>query len=149
MDDLLIDIPGALSHGNLISGTIAGSPLIRRKGWTVSFTVQKLVIVHQSALVALLTPTPDTTDSFMTLIQLRSTWNAMFRNRFGIAAYEPYMPHITLGYFANAALAEAAQNEMLRWEAVALQHTAGTSITFKSASLYGMLDMITFFRTAR
>ena len=149
MDDLLIDIPGALSHGNLISGTIAGSPLIRRKGWTISFTVQRLVIVHQSALVALLTPTPDTTDSFMTLIQLRSTWNAMFRNRFGIAAYEPYMPHITLGYFANAALAEAAQNEMLRWEAVALQHTAGTSITFKSASLYGMLDMITFFRTAR
>lgn len=149
IEDLLIDIPGALSHGNLISGTIAGSPLIRRRSWQVGFTVQRLVIVHQAALVALLAPTAETLDTFTTLNDLRSSWNATFRSRFGIAAYEPYMPHITLGYFAYAALAEAAQADVPAWEEVVLHYTAGTSITFRSASLYGMLDMVTFFRTVR
>ncbi|MEF3273913.1 MAG: hypothetical protein K6356_05855 [Chloroflexus sp.] len=148
-DDLLLDIPGALSHGNLISGTIAGSPLIRHRGWQVEFTVSQLTIAHQSALVALLEPTPATRDTFTMLTKMRSTWNTSFSNRFGIAAYEPYAPHITLGYFADPALATTAEADLPAWEAVVLEHTAGTSITFTSASLYGMLDMVTFFRTAR
>ncbi|WP_298406907.1 hypothetical protein [uncultured Chloroflexus sp.] len=147
--DLLLDIPGALSHGNLISGTIAGSPLIRRRGWQVGFTVSRLVIVQHAALVALLEPTPTTNEAFSLLVELRSGWNATFRNRFGIAAYEPYAPHVTLGYFADPALAAEAEAELPTWEELVLRHTAGTSITFSSASLYGMLDMVTFFRTAR
>lgn len=149
IDDLLLDIPGALSHGNLISGTIAGSPLIRRRGWQVGFTVNRLVIVQQSALVALLTPTLATREAFAMLVELRSAWNASFRHRFGIAAYEPYAPHVTLGYFADPALAAEAEAELPAWEELVLRHTAGASITFNSASLYGMLDMVTFFRTAR
>ncbi|WP_298821787.1 hypothetical protein [Chloroflexus sp.] len=149
VDDLLLDIPGALSHGNLISGTIAGSPLIRRRGWQVSFTVNRLVIAQQSALVAILTPTPATFHTFTMLTELRRAWNETFRSRFGIAAYEPYTPHVTLGYFADPELAIAAEAELPAWEALVLRHTAETSITFTSASLYGMLDMVTFFRTGR
>ncbi len=149
MCDLLIDLPGALSHGNLISGIIAGSPLVRRRGWQVTFTVNRLVIAHQSALVALLEPTPESLATFTELNELRSAWNATFRNRFGIAAYEPYAPHITLGYFADPALAQAAQIDLSDWEATVLRHTAGAHITFSSASQYGMLDMVTFFRLAR
>ncbi len=147
--DLLLDIPGALSHGNLISGTIAGSPLIRRRGWQVGFTVSRLAIVQHAALVALLAPTPTTNEAFSLLVELRNGWNTTFRNRFGIAAYEPYAPHVTLGYFADPALAAEAEAELPTWEELVLRHTAGTSITFSSASLYGMLDMVTFFRTAR
>ncbi|MFN3371945.1 MAG: hypothetical protein ACK44M_00090 [Chloroflexus sp.] len=147
--DLLLDIPGALSHGNLISGTIAGSPLIRRRGWQVGFTVRRLVIAQHAALIALLEPTPTTNEVFSLLVELRSGWNTTFRNRFGIAAYEPYVPHVTLGYFADPALAAEAEAELPIWEELVLRHTAGTSITFSSASLYGMLDMVTFFRTAR
>ncbi|GIV88651.1 MAG: hypothetical protein KatS3mg055_1169 [Chloroflexus sp.] len=149
LDDLLIDVPGALLHGHFISGTVAGSPLIRRKGWRVGFTVSQLAIVHRSALVALLSPTAETRNTFAMLVELRSSWNATFRQRFGIAAYEPYAPHVTLGYFADPALADEAQAEVPYWEEVVLQQTAGTQITFVSASLYGLLDMVTFFRTVR
>lgn len=62
---------------------------------------------------------------------------------------QPWRPHVTLGYFPNEdAASRARAHELPAWQAHARERTEGLSVTFRSASVYGFADMVTFWRLA-
>lgn len=62
---------------------------------------------------------------------------------------QPWRPHLTLGYFPNEdAAAHARAHELRRWQDRAREQTAALSVTFRSASVYGFTDMVSFWRLA-
>lgn len=71
---------------------------------------------------------------------------ARLRDRVGVEPPE-WHPHVTLAYAANHDAAARLRDEVLpAWDAHARERTAGRSVTFRSASLYGFTDMASFWR---
>ena len=79
----------------------------------------------------------------------RGALNAANRERYGFSANEVFVPHVTLGYFANRAGAELAQARVSSWQEQFAVALAGESVQFESASLYGFTDLATFFKYAQ
>ena len=59
--------------------------------------------------------------------------------------HSEYVPHVTLGYFANRESAQLATPLIADWENIFEEAARGLTITYHSISLYGFTDMITFF----
>lgn len=78
----------------------------------------------------------------------RSELMGRLRARMGVQPGH-WGPHVSLGYFAHDdGGAYAREHVIPGWEDEVLARTEGLSMTFRSASVYGFTDMVTFWRLA-
>ncbi|WP_282942921.1 hypothetical protein [Paenibacillus sp. RC67] len=114
----------------------------------IEFIFAKVHKWGNSSLVALLQPAnKESSESIAKIEQARVRLNDEFTERFGIQpATLPYRPHVSLGYFANNELAEQAESEIPLFNERMREQLDGLVLCFQSISLYGMINMETFFR---
>lgn len=78
----------------------------------------------------------------------RSDLVARLAARLGVRI-QPWRPHVTLGYFANEdAGTHAREHELPQWQDRACERAEALSVTFRSASVHGFTDMVSFWRLA-
>jgi|GEM_PF-660392 len=125
----------------------ATSPLCTNCNWDVDFRFDGLKLWNNSVLVAALCPDANSVSVFKQLTEERYQLSKKFHDRFGVVTdSEIYRPHVSLGYFANEEGAQKASNfvdDWNRWFSDALQDSV---LSFKNASIYGLTDMVSFFK---
>ena len=146
LESLLAGLPDALTQPHEMTAPALASPLVLRPDWNIEFRFSHLSI--RGALVARLVPTEASQEAYAEFVAERHRLNDSFDESFGIAAYEDYTPHVSLGYFANREGAQAARPNLVDWNALFAQKMEGLTVTFRRASLYGFTDMATFFKAA-
>lgn len=146
LESLLAGLPDALALPHEMTAPALASPLVRRPDWDIEFRFSRLAI--RGALVARLAPTEASQGAYAEFVAERHRLNDSFDESFGIAAYEDYTPHVSLGYFANREGAQAARPCLPDWNALFEERMRGLTLTCRRASLYGFTDMATFFKAA-
>ncbi len=99
------------------------------------------------AIVVRLEPHDD--GAFGRFVAEREALSQRYRQALGVGASESYTPHLSLGYFMNSTGAELATARRQDWNDAVRSVVDDATITFKTASLYGFVDMATFFRRNR
>lgn len=124
----------------------------RELQWTVrrnpvSYRVETLR-VWGHVLVASLEPADQRSEAAKAAHEAcRSDLVARLAARLGVRI-QPWRPHVTLGYFANEDAAAHARDHVLpEWQDRVGERVA-SSVTFRSASVHGFTDMVSFWRLA-
>ncbi len=146
LERLLAGLPDALALPHEMTEPALASPLVRRRDWDIEFQFDHLAV--RGALVARLSPTEASQEAFAAFVEERHRLNDFVHETFGIAAYENYTPHVSLGYFASREGAQLARPCLPEWNALFAERMQGRTLTFQHASLYGFTDMATFFKAA-
>jgi hypothetical protein len=142
-------LPDSLRPAEPTTALMAQSPLVTQP-WPLRFRFDHLAIWSHSALVATLVPVDAASaEQLSAFLVARRALNAANRERHGFSANEVFVPHVTLGYFANREGAELAQARVSAWQEQFAVALAGESVQFESASLYGFTDLATFFKHAQ
>jgi hypothetical protein len=145
---LLAGLPGTLSEPNGLTALAAKSPLVA-DGGAITFRYDRLLLWGNIALLALLAPAdPASADRLRELEAGRRALSAQSQQAYGISAGDHYLPHVSLGYFANREGAQLAAPMLGTWESGFAGEMAGRLLPFAHASVYGSTDMATFFATA-
>ena len=144
LEQLLTGLPDALTQPQEMTALAQASPLVQQQDWDIEFRFSHLSI--RGALIARLSPTDSSQEVFAEFVKERRRLNDSFHESFGIAAYEDYTPHVSLGYFASREGAQMARPCLRDWNALFAERMQGLTLTFQKASLYGFTDMATFFK---
>lgn len=121
--------------------------------WTVrsrpiSFRVETLHVWGHVLVAGLEPADPASEAAKATHEACRADLVARLHTRLGVEV-QAWRPHVTLGYFPNEdAAAQAREHELATWQERARERTGGVSVTFRSASVYGFTDMVSFWRLA-
>ncbi len=118
-----------------------GSPLVQNQ-WNITFEFDTLYKWGNSAIVACLKPYDS--KSWHMLKEIENHREALYENFPKKITYSKYVPHVTLGYFANKELAQLTTPLIADWVKIFEDATKGLSITYNSISRYYFIDMITF-----
>lgn len=112
----------------------------------VSFRVDRLCLWGH-ALAASLEPADERSVAAKAAHEAsRHELAARLHDRLGVPSQD-WQPHVTLGYVANDAAAAHVRDHVLAgWQETVRERTAGLSVTFRAASLYGFTDMASFWR---
>jgi hypothetical protein len=145
LERFLAGLPDALAQPQEMTSPALASPLVHRE-WDIEFRFSHLSI--RGALVARLSPTEASEEAFAAFIKERHRLNDLFYETFGVRASENYTPHVSLGYFANREGAQLASPCLREWDALFAERMQGMTLSFQQASLYGFMDMATFFKAA-
>jgi len=146
LDSLLADLPDLLGTDNPCTGAAKASRLVTTK-WQIELMVKSIAKWGNVSLVALLEPKDQKSQfTFEAIVRQRVLLNLTYRKTFNLTLRDSYYPHVTLGYFANHDLAEAATPLVDSWQHMVLDATNGISIQFNTISLYGFVDMVTFLK---
>lgn len=149
LEDLLKCLPHALLVDKTFTSEIYHSPLIKRKGWSVTFEFDELAKWGNQVLVARLKPADEDSERALNrIVEDRAHLSASFEQRFKVKMRMGYSPHVTLGYFANKEYAELATSQINHWTELFEEMVENLTITFGSISLYGFTNMVTFFKRA-
>ena len=120
------------------------SVLTQNLDWNITFQLDTLYN-WGSGMGVLLKPAD--AESAQVLKEIENQREVLYENfPVEISHYE-YTPHVTLGYFANTESAQLARPLMSDWGKILEAATKDLTITYRSISLYGFTDMITFFKT--
>jgi hypothetical protein len=142
-------LPLSLCESDLFP-EIAASKVVSTLDWNIQFRFGRLEKWSNVSIVARLAPGNDASaEAIGNLTAARATLTADFERRFKIRPQETYVPHVTLGYFANRDLAEQATPFMESWNATFQQGTTDLMMEVHRVSLYGFTDMATFFKGLR
>jgi hypothetical protein len=116
----------------------------------IEFVYDKLENWNNSSLVVRLKPADSQSERvLLRIVEQRFRLNRLFEERFGFpTASLEYRPHVSLGYFANRDIASRSEQAVEAWDQQLKLITQSQSICFESISLYGFVDMETFFRKA-
>ncbi len=145
LEQLLAGLPDSLALPHEMTAPALASPLVRRD-WDIEFRFDRLAI--RGALVARLSPTEASAEAFAAFVEERHRLNDFVHETFGIATYEDYTPHVSLGYFASREGAQLARPCLPDWNALFEERMQGLTLSFRRAGLYGFTDMATFFKAA-
>lgn len=149
LETLLAGLPDSLLHPAAVTDIPLRSPLVTRRDWSIRFRLDSLMKWGNIVLVARLAPADDASaEMFEALVEEPSRLNAQYREAFGISASDKYTPHVSLGYFANKEAAQLASPCLEEWNTIFLARLRGRTLDFHQASLYGFMDMATFFKAA-
>ena len=83
-------------------------------------------------------------DRLARLQAARDALSAAFAARFGVRPHPDYVPHVTLGYFANAELAATSAPAVSRWDAALREKTANLVLPLRRVHLSAFTDMTSF-----
>lgn len=146
-ENFLHDLPLSIQEQPLLDA-IKASDLITAS-WPIPFQFAQLELWGASSLVATLKPQDHHANSLLQRLTLaRERFAQQFETEFHVRPGEHFAPHVTLGYFANRTLAQQAEAEVDDWNGRFAPFMQDLSIEFQTISLYGFLDMATFFREA-
>lgn len=146
LEAYLAGLPDNLPAANDLTRLASASPLVQRRDWDIEFEFDRLVL--WGALVARLTPTEASRGQFEQFVEERRLLNAACFETFGIKASDNYMPHVSLGYFANREGTHQASAHLPTWNAAFAARMQGQTVTFTHAGLYGFTDIASFFTSA-
>jgi 2'-5' RNA ligase len=142
----LQELPGSLGRSDVFR-EITASTLVQQPDWNIRLRFERLENWSNVSLVARLGPAdPASAASLARLTEARAELTGAFGQRFGVRPAAVYVPHVTLGYFANEDLAEQARSLVDAWSEPFSQETAGLALPVHRVRLYGFTDMATFFR---
>ena len=128
---------------------IAESPLLTTKDWGIRLKVKQIENWIGVSICAKLVPADDhSAESFNHLAACRNQLSEVFEQAFGVRPSSQFVPHITLGYFANQSIAYKIDHLLGRWNALHHEIAAELTLTFNTISLYGFTDMATFIKMA-
>jgi hypothetical protein len=145
-EGFLQGLPYSLCESDLFP-EIAASAAVSTPDWNIQFKFGWLEKWSNVSIVARLVPAIDTSaKAIRGLTDARAALTADFERRFGIRLQKTYVPHVTLGYFANQDLAEQATPFMESWNATFQHETSNLMMEVHRVSLYGFTDMATFFK---
>lgn len=144
----LLDLPDSLRTTPRFTALPESSPLVGV--CDITFQFDRLTVFGNSVLVALLKPTAEYEPAYKQIEQRRIQLYEQFQRELGLYEWRRgYSPHISLGYLGNEQRGAAASSQVDRWTKAFAQALEGASIHLSSISLYGFLDMATFFRRAQ
>lgn len=147
LHDWFRELPRSLLSENDLTRTAETSSLMMSSDQHVSFEFKDLFNFDDTAVLARLQAADsDSEKQLNRMVEMRTELARIYARDFGIAPPADYLPHVTLGYFANKNSGSAFSADMPAWSGVVQKHTAGKIITFKRISLYGFTDMVTFFK---
>jgi hypothetical protein len=147
LTDFLNHLPDALGTDREFTPYVMRSALVTRVDRSIRFQFKALAKWSNQSLVAVLMPADgDSEHEFEQIVQDRAALSAQFQDRFGITMRTGYHPHVTLGYFANEQYAELCSTLVDGWTERLQEMVGRLTITFRSISLYGFTDMVTFFK---
>lgn len=97
------------------------------------------------SLVARLVPTDEISAANLDRLRIaREALSDAFGRKFGVRPHPDYSPHVTLGYFANAALAASSAPAVARWKASLRTKMEGLVLTLRRVHLSAFSDMTSF-----
>ena len=97
----LRELPESLFASDLLD-EVAASALITQTDWGIRLRFEQLEKWSNVSLVARLAPADeDSADSLKSLSNARAQLSATFHRRYHVSPNESYVPHVSLGYFAN------------------------------------------------
>jgi hypothetical protein len=114
------------------------------RSWALTFEVEDLVIWGESVLAARLRPAPGAQPAFARFKRRRRALRHSYADRFGVAGRAPYVPHVTLGYFANRPAARRARRLLGEEAGVIAQKALEERMVLSHVRLYAFTDMATF-----
>ncbi|CAF1646620.1 unnamed protein product [Adineta ricciae] len=124
------------------------SSVCTKRDWNINFRFDHLDIWNSSVLAAVLRPDDDSLAIFEQFVEERTRLNTQFHERFNFFTdSKTYTPHVSLGYFANEEGAQKALSSLHDWNTWFKSALQDSVLSFNHASLYGLTDMITFFKT--
>lgn len=113
----------------------------------ICFRFKELQKFSNSVLVAVLEPADHaSSDILNTIVKFRRRLDDEWHQKYQKPKNRCYLPHISLGYFANRQFAELATSRIGEWSNVFKAETDRVAICFNGISLYGFRDMVTFFK---
>ncbi len=145
LKDFLKKLPNSFLGINSFTDVFTKFELLQRKDWNLKFKFDELANWGNQSIVAHLIPLDGNSNQYQNFLDARSIVCESFKQSFAIEISTNFYPHITLGYFANAALAQTLSPQMAAWTNFFKEQIAEQTITFNSVRLYGFTDMITFF----
>jgi hypothetical protein len=123
------------------------SSLCTKCDWNMNFRFDRLAIWNNSVLAVALRPDANSVSTFEQLLKERQQLNKQFHDRFNvITASETYIPHVSLGYFANEEGAQKALDFVDDWNKWFNDALHDRILSFNNASIYGLTDMVSFFK---
>jgi hypothetical protein len=142
------DLPASLASPPELLAVVACSPLVVEP-WPIRFRYDRLVLWSHSALVAILAPADaESAVALQRLEAARRDLSMHFQEEYNFGVSTRYIPHVTLGYFANREGAQLALPILGAWELAFSAGMVGKVLEFSSASIYGFTDMATFMTLA-
>ena len=124
---------------------VQASELLTCPDWSLRLRCARIEDWSHVSLVAHLEAADAAADA--NLERLRAARDALseaFGRRFGVRPHPDYEPHVTLGYFANGALAAGSAAAVARWNAALRAATAGHVLTLRRLHLSVFADMTSF-----
>lgn len=148
LSTFLNELPTSLinSSGDIVELT-RSSTLFNKRDWNLKFEFDHLLKWNNHVLLACLSPTKECLQNYKSFLNARNELLEAFQSKLGIPWPENYyIPHVTLGYFANEEFAQLSTSVIKEWEALIREKLIGAYLEFQSVDLYGFMDMVTFFK---
>ena len=124
---------------------VQGSELLACPDWNLRLRCARIENWSNVSLVAHLEPVDAAAaDRLARLQAARDALSAAFAARFGVRPHPDYVPHVTLGYFANAELAATSAPAVSRWDAALREKTANLVLPLRRVHLSAFTDMTSF-----
>lgn len=144
--ELLAEMP--LSLDSSLLEIIHQSPLMQWENWEIRFQFGQLQKWRDRVISIELEPADEASQqTFSQLLTLREALTDQFAHRYQFeTATRAYVPHITLGYFANADSGKNANALFDQNRDTFAERMQSAHISFRGIGLYGITDMASFFR---
>jgi hypothetical protein len=140
-------LPDSIRGESPFGDILETSELMRTSDWGICLTLDRVAEWSGVSVVACLKPADQrSADRLDVFVAARRQLCEQLRAVCGIAPPESFVPHVTLGYFANATRIQGLREHMGEWQRLLDANPAQTTLCFDSVSLYGFTDMETFFR---
>ncbi len=142
--DFVNKFPHTFQKDSEFTSRARASSLTQNQDWNITFRYDTL---HKwgSGMGIFLKPADQ--ESAQILGEIKNRREDLYED-FPVKIVHPeYVPHVTLGYFANRESAQLTTPLIAAWRNVFEEMVRDLTITYHSISLYGFTDMITFFKT--
>lgn len=146
-ESFVSSIPEKLSTDQTLFTEIMSSSLVTRR-WNIGFRYEKFALWNNTVLVAVLMPDDSLSQARLELINKeRLELTNIFDSKYGaLRKNTTFVPHVTLGYFADPALPKAIVDELPYWEDEMRILQDRVRLVLKDIDLYAFSDMGHFYR---
>ena len=142
--DFVNKLPQTFHENSEFTHWTSASSLTQNLDWNITFRLDTLY-KWGTGMGILLKPADQ--ESTQILEEIKNRREDLYENFPVKIAHPKYVPHVTLGYFANRESAQLTTPLIADWAKIFKETVRDLTITYRSISLYGFTDMITFFKT--